>query len=90
MKPLRARIARINRARLDSLLAIVIIAELELEIWLGRGIAESHRPLTAVAAVLFVAPLAVRRRWPVPDFVATSRQIQSCRRRRWVCEVHVE
>ncbi len=72
MKPLRARIAGIDRARLDALLAIVIIAELEFEIWLGGGIAESHRPLSAVAAVLFVAPLAVRRRWPAGALVCCS------------------
>jgi signal transduction histidine kinase len=72
MKALRARIAGIDSARLDALLAIVIIAELELEIWLGSGIAESHRPLTAVAAVLFVAPLAVRRRWPAGALVCCS------------------
>jgi signal transduction histidine kinase len=72
VKPLRACIAGIDRARLDALLTIVIIAELELEIWLGSGIAESHRPLTAVAAVLFVAPLAVRRRWPAGALVCCS------------------
>jgi signal transduction histidine kinase len=72
MKPLRARIAGLDRARLDALLAIVIIAELELEIWLGGGIAESHRPRTAVAAVLFVGPLAVRRRWPAGALVCCS------------------
>ncbi|MDQ2896157.1 MAG: histidine kinase [Actinomycetota bacterium] len=72
MKPPRAFIAGIHRARLDVLLAIVIIAELELEIWLGSGLAESHRPLTAVAAVLFVAPLAVRRRWPGGALVCCS------------------
>jgi signal transduction histidine kinase len=72
MTPLRARIAGIDSARLDALLAIVIVAELELEIWLGSGIAESHRPLTAVAAVLFVAPLAVRRRWPAGALVCSS------------------
>ncbi|MFZ0040304.1 MAG: histidine kinase dimerization/phosphoacceptor domain-containing protein, partial [Solirubrobacteraceae bacterium] len=72
MKRLRARIVGTDPARLDALLAIVIAAELELEIWLGSGIAESHRPLTAVAAVLFVAPLAVRRRWPAGALVCSS------------------
>ena len=72
MKPLRARIAGIDGARLDALLTIVIIAELEVEIWLGSGIAQSHRPLTAVAAALFVAPLAVRRRWPAGALVCCS------------------
>lgn len=72
MKPLRARIAGIDRVRLDALLTILIIAELELEIWLGSGISESDRPLTAVVAVLFVAPLAVWRRWPAGALVCCS------------------
>jgi len=72
MKPLRARIAGIDRARLDALLAIVIIAELEGEIWFGSATAQSHRALTAVAAVLFVAPVAVRRRWPAGSLICCS------------------
>jgi signal transduction histidine kinase len=72
MKPLRAHIAAIEGTRLDALLTIVIIAELELEVWLGSGTAESHQRLTAVAAVLFVAPLALRRRWPAGALVCCS------------------
>ena len=72
MKRTRARIAGIDSERVDVLLMIVIIAALELEIWLGSGIAKPHRPLTAVAAVLFGAPLAVRRRWPAGALVCCS------------------
>jgi signal transduction histidine kinase len=72
MTPLRARITGIDRPRLDALLAIVIIAELELEIWLGSELVESHRPLTAVAAVLVIAPVAARRRWPAGALVCCS------------------
>jgi signal transduction histidine kinase len=72
MKLLRARLARMDRARLDALLTVAIIAELELEIWLDGTVPRSHRPLTAVAAVLFVAPLAVRRRWAGPALVGSS------------------
>jgi signal transduction histidine kinase len=72
MNTLRGRPARIDGGHLDALLTIVIVAELELEIWLGRGVANSHRPLTAVAAVLFVAPFALRRRWPAGALVGCS------------------
>ncbi|HEY2771647.1 MAG TPA: histidine kinase [Solirubrobacteraceae bacterium] len=72
MNSLRTRIAGIDHARLDALLAIAIIVQLELEIWLVRGIPDSHRPLTAAAAVLVVAPLAVRRRWPAGALVCCS------------------
>jgi signal transduction histidine kinase len=72
MKSLRDRLAGIDHARVDTVLAIAIFAELELEIWLDRGIADSHRPLTAVAAGLLVVPVAVRRRWPAGALVCCS------------------
>ena len=45
------------------LLSAVIIA-LEFQCWLGNGAPDAHRPVTAVASVLFAAPIAVRRVWP--------------------------
>jgi signal transduction histidine kinase len=72
MNTLRWRPARISGGHIDALLTIVIIAELELEIWLSGGVTNPHRPLTAVAALLFVAPLVVRRRWPAGALVACS------------------
>jgi signal transduction histidine kinase len=72
MRSLRDRLAGIDQSRVDAVLAIAILVELELEIWLDRGIAASHRPLTAVAGVLLVLPVAVRRRWPAGALVWCS------------------
>jgi signal transduction histidine kinase len=72
MRALRARLVRIQPTRLDALLAIAILIELELECWIDRGIPNSHRPIAAVAVVLFAAPIAVRRRWPAAALVFSS------------------
>lgn len=72
MKTLRDRGAGIDQSRLDIALATAILIELELEVWLDRGIADSHRPLTAVVAALLVMPVAIRRRWPAAALVWCS------------------
>jgi signal transduction histidine kinase len=69
MRALRDLAAGLDRSRLDAVLAIAIMIELELECWLARGIPNSHRPLAAVAVVLLAAPIAVRRRWPAGALV---------------------
>ena len=69
MRALRDRAAGVDRSRLDAVLAIAIMIELELECWLARGVPNSHRPLAAVAVVLLAAPIAVRRRWPAGTLV---------------------
>ena len=69
MRALRDRVAGVDRTRLDAVLAIAIMIELELECWLARGVPNSHRPLAAVAVVLLAAPIAVRRRWPAGALV---------------------
>ena len=61
MSALRDRLAARRPPRLDAILAVAAIVELELECWLGRGISDPDRLVTAVAAVLFAAPIAVRR-----------------------------
>jgi signal transduction histidine kinase len=66
------RVVSIDHSRLDAALAIAILAELELEVWLDRGIRDSHRPLTAVAAALLVVPVAFRRRWPAGALVCCA------------------
>jgi signal transduction histidine kinase len=58
--------------RLDALLAVAIAVELELECWLGRATPPAHRPLDAIAIVLFTAPIAMRRRWPARALVCSS------------------
>src|SRR5438105_1126609 len=70
MRPGR-RIATWGRAHLDVLLAVAIAIELELECWLDAGFAGA-RPTSAVAIVLFAAPIAWRRRQPVGALACSS------------------
>jgi signal transduction histidine kinase len=72
MNAIRKRIAGIDLGRLDAILALAIVLELELETWLDRGIPDSHRLGAAVAAALFAAPIAVRRRWPAGALIFCS------------------
>jgi signal transduction histidine kinase len=69
---LRDRVAGLDGARLDALLAIAIVVELELECWLDHGIPGSQRLVTAVAIVLLAAPVGFRRRWPAGALVFAS------------------
>ncbi len=72
MRALRDRLGGLDHVRLDLLLSVAIITELELELWFGAGIPNSRRLFTALAAVLFAAPVAVRRRWPGGALVLCS------------------
>ncbi len=64
MRAVRERFADLDVAVVDVIFAIAVTIGLELQCWLRNGIPDAHRPVTAVAAVLFAAPIAVRRRWP--------------------------
>jgi signal transduction histidine kinase len=66
------RIADLDARRVDAILAAAILVELEAETWLANGVSDSHRFLTAVVAVVFAAPIAVRRRWPEGALVFCS------------------
>ncbi len=72
MRALSDRVRSINPARLDALVALAIMIELQLESWLDNGITGPHRVPTAVAAVLTAAPVAVRRRWPAGALVGCA------------------
>lgn len=48
----------------DALLVVGVIVALELTCWLSSGVSTHDRAITSVAAVLYAAPIAVRRRWP--------------------------
>jgi signal transduction histidine kinase len=63
VRALLARLGFLDRARVDVLVAagMIVALELELRSWIGGGF---HELVTALAALLFAAPLAVRRRWP--------------------------
>jgi signal transduction histidine kinase len=65
------RIATWGRDHLDPLLATGIAIALELECWLDSGFA-SARLLTAVAIVLFAAPIAWRKRSPIGALAFSS------------------
>jgi signal transduction histidine kinase len=69
MKAVRNGVARIDGGRLDALVAMALLVELELECRLD-GV--SSLPLTSIAAVLVVAPVAVRRRWPAAALVFST------------------
>jgi len=60
----RDRFARVDRRVLDAILAAVVLVAVELTCWLSPGISHSDRIVTAAVAVLFTAPIAVRRVWP--------------------------
>jgi signal transduction histidine kinase len=62
------RPARLDPVLVDAVVAVGIAAALVAELR-DQVI---HRPLTAVAAVLVSAPIAIRRRWPVLALVASS------------------
>jgi signal transduction histidine kinase len=53
-----------RRTYVDAAVALALALELELELWLDPGAAARHRGITVVVAVLYAAPIAVRRRWP--------------------------
>jgi signal transduction histidine kinase len=64
MRAWRDRVVGFVRERLDMLITIAVIVELQLEFWLNSGIPESHRLPTAIVIVAFAAPIAIRRRRP--------------------------
>lgn len=72
MRALSKRIAGLDARRIDAILAVAILVEVEVESWLAHGVSDSDRFLTAAAAVLFASPIAVRRRWPAGALVFCS------------------
>jgi signal transduction histidine kinase len=64
MKAIREHAARLDGRKLDAILAVAVIAELETESWLTPGIPDPHRLVTAIAAAVFAAPIAIRRSAP--------------------------
>jgi signal transduction histidine kinase len=60
----RDRFGDVDRRVMDAILALAAVVAIELTCWLTSGISTSDRVITAVAAILFAAPIAVRRVWP--------------------------
>jgi signal transduction histidine kinase len=69
MRVIRDRVAGLDHGFLDTILATAVVVGLELQCWLGLGVVDAHRAVTAVASLLFAAPIAVRRVWPGPALV---------------------
>lgn len=69
MSHVRDRLGRGNDRIPDAILAILALVALELTVWLTSGTSTSDRIVTAAAAVLYAAPVAVRRVWPLAALV---------------------
>jgi len=63
---------RLDPRLIDGLLAAAMLIEIELEAWLDTTVPNSHRALTAVAAIFYVAPVLMRRRWPALALLACT------------------
>jgi signal transduction histidine kinase len=72
MRALSDRVASLDHRRVDAMFAVAIIIELQFEVWLERGIPDSHRLLTAAAVVFYAAPVAFRRQWPAVALVSCA------------------
>jgi signal transduction histidine kinase len=67
---LLARLPRLDPARVDELIAILLLIEIELQVWLSPYI--HHRLSSALGGGVLVAAVAVRRRWPLGVVFATA------------------
>src|SRR5947209_692391 len=56
-------IRSLDRVRVDQLVALVLLVEIELQIWAGHSI--HNRPYAGLVGVALAAAVAVRRRWPL-------------------------
>ncbi len=69
LSDVRDRLGSVDRRVVDVILALAAIVAIELTCWLTSGVSASDRVVTAVATVLFAAPIAVRRIWPAVALV---------------------
>ena len=60
---LSARIRGLDRVRVDELAALVLLIEIELQVWLSPYV--QNRVPAAVGALVLSVAVAVRRRWPL-------------------------
>ena len=60
---LSRRIRVPNLERVDQLVAVALLVESELQVWLGSAVAD--RPRAAVGTAALAVAVAVRRRWPL-------------------------
>jgi signal transduction histidine kinase len=64
-----ARVLRADSWPADAALAVALVVALEVQCWLSQGVSHHDRMVTAVASVLFAAPVAARRMLPGPALV---------------------
>ncbi len=68
----RKLLTGIDRQVLDAIVAAAALVAIELTCWLTPGTFTHDRVITAIAAIPFVAPIAVRRRWPAAALVVSA------------------
>src|SRR5947209_9845010 len=59
---LSARFRRFDQVRVDELIGLALLVEVELQVWLSPYI--QHRLPSAIGGLALAAAVAVRRRWP--------------------------
>ena len=69
MSDLRDRLGGVDHRLVDAILALAAIVAIQLTCWLSSGISTPDRVITAVAAVLFAGPIALRRACPAVALV---------------------
>jgi signal transduction histidine kinase len=69
VRGLRDWSGRVDPRIIDLGLALAVLAAVEVTCWVSSGVSESDRIVTAIAAVAFAAPIAVRRQWPAEALV---------------------
>ncbi len=61
LRGLTARVRSVDRVRVDQFIAVAVLLEIELQIWLGGSIHD--RAFAGLAGVALALAVAVRRRW---------------------------
>lgn len=72
LSDVRDRLGSLDHRPVDALVALLALIVIELTCWLTSGVSASDRVVTAVAAVLFAAPIAVRQIWPAGALVISA------------------
>jgi signal transduction histidine kinase len=66
------RIGALRPAALAALVTLALATEMEIEAWLASSLPPSHRLVTAVAVVLYAAPILCWCKWPGAALVACA------------------
>jgi signal transduction histidine kinase len=63
LRGLLSRIRSLDRVRIDQLVALALLVEIELQVWLGHSIPD--RAYAGLVGFILAVAVAVRRRWPL-------------------------